>query len=244
MRAREPDARGVVERDGVRVGYEVFEPLLGDTGRPTLVFLTSWAVIHMRQWKLQVPALARRFRVLTVEGRGNGAADRPIGPAAYVDEEYVADAVAAMDATGVERAVLVGLSLGARHALQLAAAHPGRVAGVVAAAPTMPVVPSSTANGAPQVGDEARYRDPAGPSWRVDHRRWAESFFARMFPEPHSTKQREDGVGWALQTDAATLDATSAARARLGSAEAEAVCRAVACPVLVVHGDRDEIVPC
>ena len=65
-----------------------------------------------------------------------------------------------------------------------------------------------------------------------------------MFPEPHSTKQREDGVGWALQTDAATLDATSAARARLGSAEAEAVCRAVACPVLVVHGDRDEIVPC
>ena len=66
-----------------------------DTGRPTLVFLTSWAVIHMRQWKLQVPALARRFRVLTVEGRGNGAADRPIGPAAYADEEYVADAVAA-----------------------------------------------------------------------------------------------------------------------------------------------------
>ena len=112
MRAREPDARGVVERDGVRVGYEVFEPLLGDTatGRPTLVFLTSWAVIHMRQWKLQVPALARRFRVVTVEGRGNGAADRPVGPAAYADEEYVADAVAAMDAAGVERAVLVGLS--------------------------------------------------------------------------------------------------------------------------------------
>ena len=62
MRAREPDARGVVERDGIRVGYEVFEPLLGDTGRPTLVFLTSWAVIHMRQWKPQVPALAWRFR--------------------------------------------------------------------------------------------------------------------------------------------------------------------------------------
>jgi pimeloyl-ACP methyl ester carboxylesterase/predicted glycosyltransferase len=243
VRAREPDARGVVERDGVRVGYEVFEPLLGNTGtgRPALVFLTSWAVVHMRQWKLQVPALARRFRLVTVEGRGNGAADRPIGPAAYADGEYVADVVAAMDATGVDRAVLVGLSLGARHALQLAAAHPGRVAGVVAAAPTMPL---RRTDGALQVGDEARYRDPAGPSWRVDQRGWAESFFARMLPEPHSTKQREDGVGWALQTDAATLDATAVARAGLGPAEAEAVCRAVTCPVLMVHGDRDEIVPC
>ena len=239
MRARLPDATGVVERDGIRVGYEVFEPTTGRPG-PTLVFLTSWAVVHMRQWKLQVPALARRFRVVTVEGRGNGVADRPAGPAAYADDEYVADVVAAMDATGVERAVLVGLSLGARHALQLAAAHPGRVAGVVAAAPTMP---STRTDGLPQVGDMARYQDPAGPSWRVDQRGWAESFFARMFPEPHSTKQREDGVGWALQTDTATLDATAVARARLGPAEAEAVCRAVTCPVLVVHGDGDEIVP-
>ena len=103
MRARLPDASGVVERDGVRVGYEVFEPATGRPG-PTLVFLTSWAVVHMRQWKLQVPALARRFRVVTVEGRGNGVADRPAGPAGYADYEYVADVVAAMDATGVERA--------------------------------------------------------------------------------------------------------------------------------------------
>src|SRR6476620_2205468 len=138
MRALLPDTVGVIERDGVRVGYEVFEPLDGASGRPTLVLLTSWAIVHMRQWKFQVPALARRFRVVTVEGRGNGTADRPATDAAYADEELVADAVAVMDAVGVDRAVLVGLSMGGGHALQLAAWYPDRAAGVVAVGSAFP----------------------------------------------------------------------------------------------------------
>src|SRR5829696_5933891 len=128
MRARQPDVEGVVERDGVRVGYDVY----GEPGRPTVVLLTSWAIVHARQWKAQIPYLARHFRVLAVEGRGNGRADRPDDAAAYGDEDYVADVLAAMDATGTERAVLVGLSIGAWHALQFAARHPDRSAGVVA----------------------------------------------------------------------------------------------------------------
>ena len=72
MRAREPDQTDMVERDGVSVGYEVF-----GEGDPTIVLLTSWAIVHARQWKAQVPYLARHFRVITIEGRGNGRADRP-----------------------------------------------------------------------------------------------------------------------------------------------------------------------
>jgi pimeloyl-ACP methyl ester carboxylesterase/predicted glycosyltransferase len=241
MRARQPDVVGSVERDGVRVGYEVFEPL-EPPGRPTLVFLTSWAIVQMRQWKLQVPALARRFRVVTVEGRGNGAADRPRTEAAYADGELVADAVAVMDAVGVERAVLVGLSMGGRHALQLAAWHPERVAGVVAVGTALPwPLPSGF--------DEVRDRYEAWGKanrhyWLADYRGWVEFFFSRAFTEPHSTKQREDGVGWGLETDAETLLPTVAGIVGPTEAEAEAVCRAVRCPVLVVHGERDEIVPC
>ena len=52
MRAREPDHEGTVERDGVRVGYDVY-----GTGEPTIVLLTSWAIVHARQWKAQVPYL-------------------------------------------------------------------------------------------------------------------------------------------------------------------------------------------
>ena len=133
MRAREPDRIGHVERDGVSVGYEVF----GD-GDPTIVLLTSWAIVHMRQWKAQVPYLSRHFRVITVEGRGNGLADRPDSAEAYTDREYVDDVIAVMDATGTDRAVLVGLSLGGRHALQFAAWYPERAAGVVAIGTALP----------------------------------------------------------------------------------------------------------
>jgi pimeloyl-ACP methyl ester carboxylesterase len=247
MRARQPDTVGAVERDGVRVGYEVFEPLAtaadggAVAGSPTLVLLTSWAIIHMRQWKLQVPALARRFRVVTVEGRGNGAADRPHTDAAYADEELVADVVAVMDAVGVDRAILVGLSMGGRHALQLAAWHPDRAAGVVAVGTALPWP-------LPAGFDEVRERYDEWEKanrhyWLADYRGWVEFFFSNVFNEPHSTKQWEDGVGWGLETDAETLQHTVAGIGRPTAAEAEAVCRAVRCPVLVVHGERDEIVP-
>lgn len=51
MRAREPDHEGVVERAGVQVGYDVYGL---DAAAPTIVLLTSWAIVHMRQWKAQV----------------------------------------------------------------------------------------------------------------------------------------------------------------------------------------------
>jgi pimeloyl-ACP methyl ester carboxylesterase len=136
VRAREPDHDGVIERDGVRVGYEVY-----GEGEPTIVLLTSWAIVHARQWKMQVPYLARHFRVITVEGRGNGRADRPGTAEAYADRECVDDAIAVMDATGTDRAVLVGLSMGGRHALQLAAWYPERAAGVVSIGTALPWPP-------------------------------------------------------------------------------------------------------
>jgi hypothetical protein len=65
MRARYPDTEGFIERGGVKVGYEVF-----GAGEPAILLLTSWAIVHARQWKAQVPYLARHFQVITVEGRG------------------------------------------------------------------------------------------------------------------------------------------------------------------------------
>jgi len=236
MRAREPDYEGTVERDGVRVGYDVY-----GTGEPTIVLLTSWCITHAEQWKGQVPYLARRFRVITVEGRGNGRADRPTTPEAYDDREYVDDAIAAMDAAGVDRAVVIGSSLGARHALQLAAWYPERAAGVVAIGPALvwPFPPDFDEPKDSYEGWEKVNRN----YWLADYRGFVEFFMSQVFTEPHSVKQWEDGVGFGLETTAETLLLSVPAASGLTEAEAEAVCRQVRCPVLVVHGDQDGIVP-
>src|SRR5688572_19093110 len=199
MRAREPDLAGTVERNGARLAYEVF-----GEGEQTVFFLPTWSIIHSRHWKAQVPYFARHFRVLTFDGVGNGGSDRPLDPMRYREEEQAADALAVMDATGTERAVLVSLSLGSVRALLLAAEHPERVTGAAfigPAAPFFPRHPERTVYSfdVPLATDEgwAKYNRHY---WLRDYRGFLEFFFSKMFTEPHSTKQIEDGVAWGLET--------------------------------------------
>ena len=133
MRARYPDTEGFVERDGVKVAYEVF-----GSGEPTLVFAPTDPLVHSRAWKAQVPYLARTSRVVTIDPRGNGRSDRPESSAAYADTEFVADTIAVMDAAGVDRAVLVGMCSSAWTTLLAAALHPDRVLGIVNIATWVP----------------------------------------------------------------------------------------------------------
>ncbi len=235
MRARYPDVEDRVVRDGVGIGYEVY-----GTGEPTLLFATSLPLVTTRQWKAQLPYLARHFRVVAVDGRGNGRSDRPDDPDAYGIAHDIADLVAVLDATGTPRAVAVGLSGGARRVLELAAAHPDRVSGVVAVAPAFPV----DIAGFDDVRDV--YEGPQKINrhyFALDFPDAVGTFFAVANSDPHSTKQWDDCVGWARGT---TPDAMLAFLDRLGpetSAYARAVCERVRCPVLVVHGDADLLVP-
>jgi pimeloyl-ACP methyl ester carboxylesterase len=93
MRACQPSRDGYVERDGVKLYYEVY-----GAGEPTILLLPTWSIMHSRHWKMQIPYLARHCRVLTFDGRGNGRSDRPTEPEAYRSAEFTADALAVMDA--------------------------------------------------------------------------------------------------------------------------------------------------
>jgi pimeloyl-ACP methyl ester carboxylesterase len=239
-RARYPDGAGYLERDGVRLYYEIY-----GSGERTVVLLPTWSLLHSRHWKMQIPYLARRCRVVTFDGRGNGRSDRPRDPAAYHEREFASDTLAVMDATETERAVLVGFSLGAQRGLLLAAEHPGRIDGAVFigsnfrggghALPERTVFDFDTDyDTAEGWAKHNRYH------WNRDYRDWVEFFVSKIFTEPHSTKPIEDGVGWGLETDAETMIATMEAPA-LTPEESQALCRQVRCPVLVIHGEQDAI---
>src|SRR5215211_8932486 len=132
-RARYPDQEGYVERDGVRVFWERY-----GEGEPTFLLPPTYEIVHSRSWKCQIPYLSRHGQVVTFDPRGNGRSDRPRDYAAYTRPEVAADAVAVLDAVGVERAIVVAwCDMG--DSLILAAEHPQRVAGVVFIAPALPV---------------------------------------------------------------------------------------------------------
>ena len=242
MRAREPDLSGAVDRDGVAVHYDVY-----GHGEPTLLLLPTWSVLPSGFWKAQVPYLARHYRVITFDGRGNGRTGRPEDPAAYSVAAFTGDVLAVLDATGTDRAALVGLSSGALWAVQTAAEHPERVLGVLALSPAVPLAPplservvhSFTEDLHSDVGWARMNRH----SWDRDFEGFLRFFFGRVFTEPHSTKQIEDCVAWGLQTDPATLARTIGTSASLRGDAFRALCEQVRCPVLVIHGDEDAVTP-
>ncbi len=253
MRAREPDADGHVTTGGVAVHYEVHGADHGD-GVPTILLLPTWTIVHKRFWKAQVPYLARHFRVVTYDGPGNGLSDRPLDPGAYGHDAEVAHAVAVLDATGTDRAVVAGLSLGGCRALQLAAEHPDRVLGSVLIGATVPLLDRAPrgaggaealpASGVPLLGrDPLEHWAKYSPDyWSAHHEDFLWFFFGMCFPEPHSTRQIEEAVEWGLETTPDVLTAQRGAPSP-SREQAEEWCAAITSPVLVVHGDRDLISP-
>jgi pimeloyl-ACP methyl ester carboxylesterase/predicted glycosyltransferase len=247
-RARTPDQSGEANRDGVAVHYDVYDGA-GHGSATTVLLFPTWSIVDSRIWKAQVPFLARHYRVITFDGRGSGRSGRPRGAAAFADAEFAADAVAVLDATGTERAVLVGLSCGATWAVHVAADHPERVQGLFAIGPACGLAVARP--------DRERrawlrtYDEPRG--WQKYNRdNWLEGdladfrkfFFTQMYSEPHSTKQIEDALIWSSGTDGQTLVDTTAARLNVDGPPVESlddIAARVRCPVHVVHGTEDRL---
>jgi pimeloyl-ACP methyl ester carboxylesterase/predicted glycosyltransferase len=246
-RARHPDDEGFVERDGQRVFYEVY-----GEGEETIFLLPTW-LVHSRHWKMQIHYLARHFRVLSMDGLGNGRADRCRDPKRYAPTEFARDCLAVMDATGTKRAVMVSLSTGAQYQLELARLAPARVAGAVFIGPLFPYTLShNSALTHPLAPSFSEVFHLPSPIWwaHVSPRHWrqsqpacAEWFSSRSLPEPHSTKAIEDVVGWMLDTDPETIGVTATHGEFLrGRRALRGLAQNLDCPVLVICGDRDKIV--
>jgi pimeloyl-ACP methyl ester carboxylesterase len=115
-----------LDRDGFHHAYEV----TGPTDGPAILFTHGFSATG-QMWSTTAAALADRHRCITWDLRGHGASDAPDGPDRYSPELALADMEALLDAAAVDRAVLVGHSLGGYLSLRFHRGAPDRVAALV-----------------------------------------------------------------------------------------------------------------
>jgi 2-hydroxy-6-oxo-octa-2,4-dienoate hydrolase len=117
-----PEIGASVAAGGVRTNY-----LEAGSGAPVLLVHGSGpGVSAYANWRLTIPDLAQRLRVIAPDLAGFGFSERP-ADGRYDLDRWVGQAVGLLDALGLEKASVVGNSFGGAVALRLAATHPDRV---------------------------------------------------------------------------------------------------------------------
>jgi pimeloyl-ACP methyl ester carboxylesterase len=239
-RARYPDAQGWVEdAHGVRVFYEVH----GES-EDVVCLLPPWPLMNRHFWRAQIPYLARHFRVLAIDPRGNGRSDRPPHASAYSRSAHVADVIAVLDAMATERAMIVSGSPRAVLGLALCTEHPERVRAAVFITPQLWIEPGfahpfTSAERERYEGMEKFNRH----YWREDYRGFVEWFARWTASHPHSTRLVEECVRHGLGTDAETLIRANVGFEMFEREEALRLAREVRCPVLVTQNGGEAKYP-
>ena len=176
-------------------------------------------------WEPVVEPLARSFDVILFDNRGIGESDAPAGP--YTAAQLAGDALQVLDEAGVERAHVLGTSLGGMVAQELALAHPERVDRLVLAC-TTPGGPESF----PMPEQTVKLMENG-----ASLREFVENALA---PDP------DDGIVERIlahrESTAQPLEAWSAQAAAGMGFDALARVEAIRAPTLILHGTADAVV--
>jgi 3-oxoadipate enol-lactonase len=204
----------------------------GGSGPPVL--LVMGLGMNATGWWRTVPVLAEAgLRVLSFDNRGVGRSDRVPGP--YTVAEMADDAVSVLDAAGVDRAHVYGISLGGMIAQEVALRHPRRVRALVLGA--------TTAGGAAHVpADDATIAFLSlRAQMTAEHAVWA------SVPINYAPRTRLEGGERIAQDIAQRLRFPIESEyysAQLAAANAHAAAVAgIRAPTLVVHGEQDVLIP-
>ncbi len=223
----QPVQERLVERGGV----QLYAAQWGSSG-PWIAFAQPFQIVHSQMLKSTVPYLSQHFRVLTMDGRGNGRSGRPRGQDAYSFDHFHDDFVAVLDAFAVDRAALVGVSAAAMIVLRVADEQRQRVSHVITAGGFADsLVQTEAMSSRMRMESELIASDWPG---------YIDRFMSWIFSEPHSTKLYEDGVRYAWATDGEVI---RWAREAWVNQDMREHARRVSCPTLVIHGDDDRRVP-
>ena len=240
MRARYPDTEGYVERDGVRIFYEVF-----GEGEPTVLLLPSWSdhpltllegagtlsrtslsrhhLRRARQWQIESPARSGGLHRGIRRGCSGGAGCE-------------------RNAAGCAGLAFDGRAVGASARRRACGSCRGSRVHRRVAADSAPIEARVVNSFDDVLATDEGWAKYNRQYWLKDYRGFLEFFFAQCFNEPHSTKQIEDCVGWGLETTPELLIATAEAEPAHGDEKSVyELAGQVCCPVLVIHGDSDAI---
>ncbi|MBP2321997.1 pimeloyl-ACP methyl ester carboxylesterase [Kibdelosporangium banguiense] len=223
---------GIETDDGVFLHVEE-----AGSGFP-LLFVHEFAGDH-RSWEPQVRYFSNTHRCITYSARGYPPSDVPTDPAAYSQQRAVKDAISVLDALKVEKAHVVGLSMGGFTTLHLVLNHPDRVASAVVAGAGYGAQPER------QEGFRAECHATADS---FEHKGAAEVAKSYAVGPARVQFQNKNPRGWAEFAEglaqhsslgsALTMRGVQASRPSLYALRDELA--KVETPVLIVVGDEDE----
>ena len=214
--------------DAFRGGCRLTYTMNGVADGPPLLFSNALGTTT-GMWTDQLDALAGRFRVVRYDARGHGRSDAPDGK--YTLEELGHDALAVLDAAGIERAHVCGVSLGGLTAMWLGIHAPGRVASLVLACT------------ASKIGTADLWNARIEQVRTLGMSSLADSMMPRWFTEEFR-RRRPDRVAELRDAFASTSPAGYIGGcAALRDADLGRALGAITAPVLVVSGAFDPATP-
>ncbi len=209
-----------VELDGLTVHVQTDGPPQGEA-----VLLLHSLGTDLHVWDPQAAALARAHRVIRPDLRGHGLTEAPAG--GYTMERLARDGLALLEALGVPRAHVCGVSIGGRIAMEMAAIAPDRVSSLVLCDTALEFRPPEVWQqrmDAVAQGGMAAVADAVMDRWVVDRSLPSSKGLRRML----------------LRTDPAGYAGCAAA---LRDTRASDVAGRIGCPATVVVGDKDASTP-
>ena len=203
-----------------------------------ILFIHEFAGDH-RSWEPQIRRFCRSYRCVTYCARGYLPSDVPTVPEQYSQQRAVDDAVAVLDAVGVQRAHIFGISMGGFTALHMGLQHPSRVRSILVA---------GTGYGA-HPDEASRFRDECGHIADRFKALGSRGFARDYLSGPARVQfQNKDPIGWQRLVDELAEHSTAGSVLTMRGVQrqrpslyglAEGL-RALEVPVLILAGDEDD----
>ena len=214
-----------VESGGARLAYEV----TGPAAAPALLLINSIGATRGVLWSRQVPAFSRDYRVITYDPRGHGESSSP--PGDYSLDDLGRDAVAVLDAVGVDRAHVCGISMGGITALWL---------GINAADRTRSLV---AANTAARIGSLQSWTDRIALVKAEGLAGVADQAMPRWFTEPFRQREPETIEQFRRMVATNSRDGYLGCCAALRDGDLRESVARITAPLLGITGAQDMLTP-